>query len=114
MKKLSKVGKGKVKKRVNIDELRKRLGIKEHWGVSDAVVQQMAECRWFNPRIPGQAARNHALRPTFPSKFYRDSALNLARMAEEQPETMSVFVLGQIIEYHLLADSLSKNQEGVD
>jgi len=103
-----------MKKNANVQKLRKRFGIKEHWGVSDGVVLLMGQCRWFNPQIPGQAARNHALRPTLPSKFYRDSALNLARMAEEQPETMSVFVLGQIIEYHLLADSLSKNQKVLD
>jgi hypothetical protein len=99
-----------MKKSQNIQQLRKRFGIRDHWGVSDSVVQQMAECRWFNPRIPPQAASNHALRPTLHSEFYRESAVRMARLVEEQPEAMSVFVLGQIIEYHMLADWLSGNQ----
>jgi len=98
-----------MKKTPNIQQLRTRFGIKDHWGVSDAVVQQMAKCRYFNPRIPPQEASNHALRPTLHSEFYRESAVRMARMAEEQPEIMSVFALGQIIEYHTLADWLSGN-----
>lgn len=102
-----------MKKTSNLGQLRKRFGIKDDWGVSDALVRLMAECAEFDPQAPGQAARNHVLQPTFPSKFYRDRALNLARMAEEQPELGSFIVLGQIIEYHMLADSLSGTDGGV-
>jgi hypothetical protein len=101
-----------MKKTANIQQLRKRFGIKDHWGVSDAVVQQMAKCRFFDPKIPGQAASNHALRGAIlPAKSFRESALRMARLAEEHPESISFIVLGQIIEYHLLADWLSGNQD---
>jgi len=102
-----------MKKTQSIQQIRKRFGIKDHWGISDAVVQQMAECKYFNPRIPPQAASSYALRATRHSEFYRESAVRMAREAEEHPEIMSVFVLGQIIEYHLLADSLSGTDGGV-
>ena len=95
-----------MQKTLDIEEIRKRFGIKKHWGVSDAVVQQMAECRGFNPRIPSREACNHALRSILPADFYRESALDMARRAEEQPESVSFIVLGQIIEYHTLADWL--------
>jgi hypothetical protein len=103
-----------MKKAPNIQQLRKRFGIKEHWDVSDTVVRLMAKCRFFDPKIPGQAASNHALRGAIlPAKSFRESALRMARMAEEQPESVGFIVLGQIIEYHLLADSLSGTDGGV-
>ena len=96
-----------MKQNTNIRQLRKRFHIKEHWGVSDALVRLMADCRGFNPRIPTHAASSHALCPTLHSEFYRESALRMAREAEERPESVGFIVLGQIIEYHLLADYLS-------
>ncbi len=96
-----------MKKAQDIQQLRKRFGIKDHWGVSDAVVGLMAQCSGFNPRIPSQAASNHALKAILPAKSFRESALRMAREAEERPETISFIVLGQIIEYHTLADYLS-------
>ena len=55
-----------MKKAQDIQQLLKRSGIKDHWGVSDAVVGLMAQCSGFNPRIPSQAASNHALKTIFP------------------------------------------------
>ena len=102
-----------MKKAKTIQQLRKRFGIKDHLGVSDAVVQQMAECRFFDPKIPTQEASNHALRAILPAEFFRESAIRMAREAEDRPETVSFIVLGQIIEYHRLADSLSGIEEEV-
>jgi hypothetical protein len=87
--------------------LRKRYGIKEHWGVSNKVVLRMAECEFFNPARPLEAVPDHARRTPLGVDFYREMAQELAERVERDDMIPSHFALGQIIEYHQLADALS-------